>query len=184
MPFVTDLAILLGVLFFLVLIGSYNGIIGLENRVANAWAQIDVQLKKRADLIPNLVETVRGYMSHERETLEAVTNARNAAVAAPGVAEKVASENLLSGALRQLFAVAESYPDLKASANFLRLQEDLTGIENKLAYTRQAYNDAVLLYNNRVEMLPSSLVASLMGKKEKPYFEIEAADKAVPQVKF
>jgi len=178
------LFILIAIVLLLTIIGGYNGIVGLENRVANAWAQIEVQLKKRADLVPNLVETVKGYATHERQTLEAVVAARNASVASPTLEAKVENENVLSGALRQLFAIAEAYPDLKANQNFLRLQEDLTGIENKLAYTRQAYNDAVLLFNNRVEMFPSSLIASWMGKKEKLYFEVEPSAQEVPQVKF
>ena len=173
------------VLLILMIVGVYNAIIMLENRVQNAWGQIEVQLKKRHDLVPNLVETVKGYMTHERDTLERVIQARNASVHAGSVPEAVASENMLTGALRQLFALSEAYPDLKANQNFLQLQNDLTGIENKIAYTRQAYNDAVLQYNNKVETFPGVVVAGLMGKTEKAMFEIEdATQREVPRVSF
>ena len=138
------------VLLLLYVIATYNGLVRLRNRVENAWAQIDVQLKRRLDLIPNLVETVKGYAAHERQTLDAVIQARNAGVAAQGPQQEAQADNQITGALRQLFALSEAYPDLKANQNFLSLQEELTATEGRVAYARQFYNDSVLNYNNKI----------------------------------
>jgi LemA protein len=165
----------------------YNGLVRLRNQVRNAWAQIDVQLKRRHDLIPNLVETVRGYMKHERETLEAVTNARNLAQKAVGggVGAQSKAEGELSSALSRLLAVVENYPDLKANQNFLALQEELTSTENKISFSRQFYNDSVLKYNNKTQMFPSNAVASMTGFKASEFFEVEvAAEREAPKVSF
>jgi len=166
---------------------TYNGLVRLRNQVKNAWAQIDVQLKRRHDLIPNLVETVRGYMKHERETLEAVTKARNIAQQAigSGVGAQAKAEGELSGALSRLLAVAERYPDLKANQNFLALQEELTSTENKISFSRQFYNDSVLNYNNQTQMFPSNVVASITGFKQGEFFEVKAeAERQAPKVSF
>ena len=174
--------LLLLVLFFF---GLYNGLVRARNAVKNAWSQIDVQLKRRHDLIPNLVETVKGYMEHERETLEAVTQARTAAMSASGPAESGKAEGMLTGALKTLFAVSESYPDLKANQNFLALQEELTSTENKISFARQAYNDAVMTYNNKIEMVPSNIIASMFNFKPSEFFEIETpGDREAPKVSF
>ena len=166
--------------------GMYNGLVGSRNEVKNSWSQIDVQLKRRHDLIPNLVETVKGYMGHERGTLEAVTRARQQAVEVTGsVEDRAKAENALSQTLRSLFAVAEAYPDLKANQNFLALQEELTSTENKISFARQYYNDAVLRLNNRIQMFPSSVIAGMFNFQQEKFFEVEAAeDRQVPQVKF
>ena len=173
--------IVLAVIVFMVL---YNGLVRLRNRVDNAWSQIDVQLKRRHDLIPNLVETVKGYAAHERQTLEAVTQARNNAVQAQGPAAQGQAENVLTGALRQLFAVAEAYPDLKANQNFLNLQEELTSSEDRVAYARQFYNDSVLSYNTKRQSLPSSILAGMFNFSPREYFEGEEASREVPRVQF
>jgi LemA protein len=167
-------------------IGIYNALVRLRNRVKNAWAQIDVQLKRRYDLIPNLMETVKGYMKHERETLEAVTKARQIAIAASGgVADQAKAENMLTQTLRSLFAVVENYPDLKANQNFLALQEELTSTENKIGFARQFYNDEVLRLNNKVEMFPSNLVAGMFTFKQAESFELEdEAQREAPKVEF
>ncbi len=166
-------------------IGAYNGLVMLRNAVKNAWSQIDVQLKRRHDLIPNLMETVKGYMEHERATLEAVTKARNLAVGAHGVGEQGKAEGQLQQALSNFFVVAEQYPDLKANQNFLSLQEELTSTENKIGFSRQAYNDAVMQYNNKIEMVPSNIIAGLFSFKQAEFFEIEvASERNVPTVKF
>lgn len=178
--------ILLGVvaivaIFFVVL---YNRLVAARNRSENAWGQIDVQLQRRHDLIPNLVETVRGYAAHEQDTFERVIAARNRAVEAEGPREQAEAENFLTGALRQLFALAEAYPELKASTNFSQLQGSLEDTENKLAISRQIYNDTVLTYNNLVQTVPSNIVANLANFETKEYFDApEAADEA-PQVEF
>ncbi len=163
------------VLFVIFLIASYNRLVRLRNRVEAAWSQIDVQLKRRHDLIPNLVETVKGYAAHERETLEAVTKARQQAVAAQGVEEQAQAENMLTATLRQLFAVSEAYPDLKANQNFLALQEELTGTESRIAFSRQFYNEQVLAYDNALETFPSNLVGGAFNFEPKVYFEVEEA---------
>jgi len=162
----------------------YNNLVRLRNRVDNAWAQVEVQLKRRWDLIPNLVETVKGYAAHERETFERVIAARNAATTASGPAAAAQSDNLLTGALRQLFAVAEAYPDLKANQNFLQLQEELTGTEGRIAYARQYYNDSVQKFNTKTQTVPSSIIANMFGFKEKEYFEPEQEARATPHVQF
>ena len=173
--------------FLIAIIFIYNGLIRLRNQMQNAWSQIDVQLKRRHDLIPNLVETVKGYAAHERETLEAVTNARNQAQGAvgKGVGAQAKAEGLLEGALSRLLAVAEAYPDLKANQNFLALQEELTSTENKIAFSRQFYNDSVLTYNNKTQMFPSNVIANMFGFKDGEFFEVEiAAQREAPQVSF
>jgi len=175
------------VLLLIMLVTIYNGLVRLRNQVKNAWAQIDVQLKRRHDLIPNLVETVKGYAAHERETLESVTNARNLAQSAvgQGVGAQSKAEAGLSGALSKLLAVVENYPDLKANQNFLALQEELTSTENKISFSRQFYNDSVLGYNNKIQMFPSNMVAGMTGFKADEFFEVEApAEREVPKVSF
>jgi LemA protein len=167
------------------LISLFNSLVGLRNRVKNAWAQIDVQLKRRHDLIPNLVETVKGYVTHERETLESVTNARSRAVEASTVGDKSKAEADLSGALGRLMLVVENYPTLKANENFLALQEELTSTENKIAFARQSYNDAVLFFNNKIQMFPSNLIATMFNFVASEFFLVEdASEKAAPQVSF
>ena len=182
------IAILLVVLIVVILValffGYYNKIIRLENRIDNSWAQIDVQLKRRADLIPNLMETVKGYMTHEKEVLENVTKARSALMSAETPQENVDADNMLTGALKSLFAVAENYPDLKANQNFLNLQDELTNTENKISYARQHFNDSVLVYNNIVETIPGKWFAGMMNKKTRDMLQIPEADKKVPEVKF
>ena len=165
-------------------IAIYNRIIRLENNIDNSWAQIDVQLKRRADLIPNLVNTVKGYASHEKTVLENVTAARARLMDAGTPGEAVAADNMLTQALGKLFAVAEAYPDLKANQNFLQLQDELTHTENKVGFARQHYNDSVLSFNNVIETFPSSLIAGPMGKRERKMLETPAADREVPRVAF
>lgn len=173
------------VILILVVMGIFNSLVGLRNQVNNAWSQIDVQLKRRHDLIPNLVETAKGYMHHERETFEKITEARSQAMGAKSVTETARAESALTGALSKFMLVVENYPDLKANQNFLALQETLTSTENKIAFARQAYNDQVLFYNNKVQMMPSSIVAGMFNFTKRDYFEIEdAAEKAVPKVSF
>jgi len=164
---------------------TYNGLVQLRNAVKNAWSQIDVQLKRRYDLIPNLVETVKGYAGHEKETLERVIQARQAGIAASTVKDQAAAENMITGALRQLFALSEAYPNLKANENFLKLQEELASTENKIGFARQYYNDAVQTFNTRQEMFPANLVASMLGFQPAEFFEIEdAGQREAPKVKF
>ncbi|MCX6801478.1 MAG: LemA family protein [Candidatus Diapherotrites archaeon] len=177
-------AIIVVVILGFVVLG-YNSLVQQKNRVKNAWSQIDVQLKKRADLVPNLVETVKGYAKHEKTTFEMVTKARTAYLDAGTVAEKAKATNLLTGALKSLFAVAEAYPELKANKNFEMLQEELDGIESKIAYARQFYNDSVMNYSVTLESFPSNIIAGIFRfKAEKEYFEVEEAEKAVPKVSF
>ena len=178
------LVVIVVVVFWMM--GMYNGLVRSRNEVKNSWGQIDVQLKRRHDLIPNLVETVKGYMAHERGTLEAVTKARQQAVQVTGdVAERAKAENALSQTLRSLFAVAEAYPDLKANQNFLALQEELTSTENKISFARQYYNDAVLRLNNKIQMFPSNIMANMFNFQQEKFFEVEApAEREAPQVKF
>jgi LemA protein len=161
-------------------IGIYNGLITLRNRADNAWAQVDVQLRRRYDLIPNLVETVKGYAAHEKETFQKVTEARSQAINAGTVAEQGKAENMLSGALKSLFAVVESYPDLKANQNFLMLQEELAGTEGKISYARQFYNDTVMKFNTKQQVFPSNIIAGMFNFQEKEYFEIEEAEAKEP----
>ena len=172
------------VLLILVFILGYNGLVRLRNRVDNAWSQIDVQLKRRYDLIPNLVETVKGYASHERQVLENVTQARANAINAQGPAQQADAENMLSGALKSLFAVAEAYPDLKANQNFLSLQEELTSTEDRVAYARQFYNDSVLSYNNKLQTFPRNVIAGMFNFEKREYFEGEPEATGPVRVQF
>jgi LemA protein len=177
----------IAILIIIILVATYNGLVRLRNQVKNAWAQIDVQLKRRHDLIPNLVETAKGYMKHERETLESVTNARNLAQQAvgTGVGAQSKAEGELSSALSRLLVVVENYPDLKASQNFLALQEELTSTENKISFSRQYYNDSVLGYNNKTQMFPSNLLASTMGFKASEFFEVKITEeREAPKISF
>lgn len=181
--------IILGIVVILLIafVATYNSLVRLRNQVKNAWAQIDVQLKRRFDLIPNLVETVKGYMQHERQTLEAVTNARNMAQQAvsAGAGERAKVEGELGAALGRLIAVAERYPDLKASQNFLALQEELASTENKISFSRQYYNDTVLKLNNQIQMFPSNIIAGMTGFKTAELFETTAAEeRTAPKVSF
>jgi len=167
------------------LVMIYNGLVGLRNQVRNAWSQIDVQLKRRYDLIPNLVETVKGYAAHERETLERVIQARQRGIDASNVKEQQEAENMITGALRQLFALSEAYPNLKANENFLQLQEELASTENKIGFARQYYNDTVQRFNTRQEQFPANLVAGMMGFTPADFFEIEEpAAREAPKVQF
>ena len=181
------LVIIIVVLLLLVfgVIGIYNALVRLRNQVDNAWSQIDVQLKRRHDLIPNLVETAKGYMTHERETFEAITNARASAMGAKGVAGAAKAEGALGEALSKFMLVVENYPDLKANQNFLSLQEELTSTENKISFSRQNYNDQVLFFNNKIQMFPSNIIAGMFSFGKRDFFEIEdAAERQVPEVKF
>jgi len=175
------------VVLIVALIAIYNGLVSKRIRCREAWSQIDVQLKRRYDLIPNLVETVKGYAAHERETLEAVIKARQQAIDVPAgdVAKQAQAENFLTGALRQLFALSEAYPDLKANQNFSQLQEELTSTENRIAFARQHYNDSTAVYNTAREKFPSNIVANTFSFQRRDYFEVEEADqREAPQVKF
>ena len=178
--------IVLGVVALLVLYGivTYNRLVRNRNQIDNAWSQIDVQLRRRYDLIPNLVNTVKGYAAHEKSTFENVTAARAAGIAAKSVGEQAQAENMITQALRQLMAVVENYPELKANQNFLALQEELTGTEGRIAFARQFYNDQVLGFNNLVQQFPSSIVASMGGFKIREFFEIEEAAAGPVQVQF
>lgn len=187
--------VVLGIIIVLIIIGiaviagMYNTLVKLRNQVKNAWAQIDVQLKRRYDLIPNLVETVKGYRDFERETLEAVTKARNVAMqassAGAGAAERGRAEGELSGALARLMVVVEQYPDLKANQNFLALQEELTSTENKISFSRQYYNDSVMRYNNQTQVFPSNVIAGMFGFKAGEFFEVAVeAERQAPKVSF
>lgn len=184
MTFYIFLALIL--LLAIYLIGLYNALVRGRNAVKNAWSQIDVQLKRRHDLIPNLVESVKGYVTHERGTLEAVVKARQQAVSVTGgVVERAKAENTLTQTLRSLLAVAEAYPELKANQNFLSLQEELASTENKIGFSRQFYNDTAMQYKNRIEVFPSNIFANLFGFRPEPFFQLDAAaDREVPQVKF
>jgi LemA protein len=184
------LVVLLGLGGLVVIVGlwliiTYNGLVGLRNQVKNAWSQIDVQLKRRYDLIPNLVETVKGYAGHEKDTLERVIKARQAGIDASTVKDQAAAENMIVGALRQLFALSEAYPNLKANENFLALQEQLASTENKISFARQYYNDTVQSFNTRQQQFPATLVASMLGFQPADFFEIEDASvREAPKVKF
>jgi LemA protein len=170
------------VLIGLFVIVTYNRLVGIRNQVENAWKQIDVQLKRRHDLIPNLVEVVKDYMSYEQETLQQVIKARNTAIQAASPAEAIAAEGVLSGALGKLLAVVEAYPDLKANQNVSRLMEELSGTENKISFARQFYNDSVNSLNNSVQSFPSNFIAGMFGFKMGTYFEVPEAEKAAPKV--
>ncbi len=176
--------IILAVIVIFVFIGLYNRIIELENRIDNAASQIDVQLKKRADLVPNLVETVKGYAAHEKGILERVTELRTQLMKAKDIQTKTKVGNQLQEALKSIFAVAENYPNLKANENFLHLQQELSDIEDKIAYARQFFNDSVLAFNNLVEKFPGNIVAKMMNRTEKNYLEIPESDKEPVKVKF
>ena len=182
--FLIILLVVFGVLF-LTVIGIYNALVRLRNRCENGWAQVDVQLRRRYDLIPNLVETVKGYAKHERELFEKVTQARANAINATSVKEQGQAENMLTGTLKSLFAVAENYPDLKANENFMMLQEELAGTEGKIAYSRQFYNDTVMSFNTKQQVFPSNIIAGMFSFKEKDYLEIEEPEAKEPvKVKF
>ena len=180
--------VLLALLGVLVLVAgwaivTYNSLVTLRNQLENAWAQIDVQLKRRHDLIPNLVETVGDYMEYEEEVLTRVTDARSRAVSAEGPAEQAEAENMLTGALRQLFAVVENYPELKANENVMALQDELTGTENRIALSRQFYNDTVMRFNTKIQMFPTNLIAGLLGFGEREFFEVrDEAERAPVEV--
>ena len=168
----------------LFIISNYNSLVSLRNKVKDQWSQIDVQLKRRFDLIPNLVETVKGYAKHESETLEEVIKARNTFTTANTAEEEIKANGELSNAITKLFALAESYPDLKANTNFVQMQNDLKETEDKISYARQFYNDSVLMYKNKLEMFPSNLIAKMFNFKEEPFFEASDTEKENVQVKF
>ncbi len=172
------------VVLVLWLVLMYNSLVRVRNQVVNAWAQIDVQLKRRTDLIPNLIESVKGYMKHEKEVLMGVTKARTAMMAAETPTKKAEANNMLTGALKSLFAVSENYPDLKANQNFLQLQEELVGTENKVAYSRQHYNDMVMRYNTKIEVFPTNIFAGMFSFVKRESFEASAADKEPVKVSF
>ena len=178
--------IILGVVAILIIMvmTTYNSLIVLRNKKDNEWAQIDVQLKRRADLIPNLVETVKGYAKHEKSTLEEITQARNSLASAKTPEEEMKKNNELTNAIFKLFALAENYPDLKANQNFLSLQNDIKEAEDKISIARQFYNDTVLTYNNKVETVPTSIIAHLFGFKKATFFEVEESEKDTPKVSF
>ena len=177
------LLVVLAVIIFAV-IGMYNNLVTLRMRVKNAWAQIDTQLKRRFDLIPNLVETVKGYADHEEGTLEKVIAARNAYASATTVDEKAQANNQLTNTLKSIFALSESYPDLKANQNFMALQTELTGTEDKIAYSRQFYNDTVQMYNTAIMKFPANLIAGMFGFKEEAFFKIDESEKEAVKVQF
>lgn len=178
-------ALIVIVILVILVAGAYNGLVASRNRVKDQWSQIDVQLKKRADLIPNIVETVKGYAKHEKETLEDVVKARNALNTASTVEDEMKANNQITGALNKLFALSEAYPELKANENFMSLQKDLKDIEDKISYARQFYNDSVMTYNNKVQMFPTNIIANIFNFKESKFFEIEnAKDKETPKVSF
>ena len=187
MNFTLIIAIII-VVIIIALIGYiihlYNNLVGLRNRVKNSYSQIDVQLKRRNDLIPNLVETVKGYASHEKGVLEEVTKARTGVINATNIEETSVADNQLTGALKTLFAVAENYPDLKANSNFQQLQTELSETEDKISYARQFYNDVVLKYNNACQQFPSNILARRFGFSEEKYFEVPENETAIPEVKF
>lgn len=178
------IVIIIVVLFLLLFWGYHNKIIRMENRIDNSWAQIDVQLRRRAELIPNLIETVKGYMEHEKTVLENVTKARTALMNAKTPQKNIDADNMLTGALKTLFAVAENYPDLKANQNFLNLQDELTHTEDKIAYSRQHFNDSVLSFNNTIETFPGLWFAKRMNRKTREMLQIPEAARELPKVKF
>ena len=183
------MAILLVLIVLIVIVGLvfmllYNGLVGLRNKVEAAWAQIDVQLTRRSELIPNLVETVKGYAAHEKETLDAVVQARNMAQSATTPAEAAAADNVITGALKSVFALAEAYPDLKANTSFLALQEELTGTEDKIAYSRQFYNDTVKSYNTKIQTAPSNVIAGMFHFTAREYFEAAGEARGPVTVQF
>ena len=184
---IIPIVVVLGLLGLPILfvIGIYNALIKLRNQVKNAWSQIDVQLKRRHDLIPNLIETAKGYMQHERETFEEITKARSQAMGANSVGDSAKAEGMLGEALSKFMLVVENYPDLKANQNFLSLQEELTSTENKISFSRQSYNDQVLFFNNKIQMFPSNIIANMFNFTKRDFFEIEEpAEREVPKVSF
>ena len=181
-PLIVILVII--VVLVVAIIGLYNNLVKLRNMVDNAWAQIDVQLQRRLDLIPNLVETVKGYASHERGTLEEVTQARTAVMNAPTPEGKMQADGILTGALKNLFAVAEAYPDLKANVNFQQLQAELSNTEDKISYMRQSYNDTVMKFNTAIQTFPAVLFAGMMGFKQRDSFDATAGAEDAPKVQF
>ena len=181
------LAIVAAIILILIIyvVSTYNKLVGSRNKVKDQWAQVDVQLKKRVDLIPNLVETVKGYASHEKSTLDAVIKARNAFNSANSVEDEIKANNQITGALNKLFALSEAYPDLKANTNFLSLQSDLKDIEEKISFARQFYNDTVLAYNNLIEMFPSNIIAGMFHFKASEFFKVENnEEREAPKVSF
>jgi LemA protein len=184
MGIVLIILIVVVVLLGLYLVVQYNGLVALRNRIENAWAQIDVQLKRRYDLIPNLVETVKGYAAHEKGTLDAVIQARNMAMTATGPHDQANAENMITGALKSVFALSEAYPDLKANQNFAQLQEELTGTESRIAYARQFFNDVVNKYNTKIQSFPAVFIAKRFGFVEREYFEADDESRGPVQVQF
>ncbi len=178
--FLVFVVLFAALIFFIIAI--YNSLVKLRNRVKNAWSQIDVQLKRRYDLIPNLVEAVKDYMEYEQETLQRVIEARKTAIDVSGIAAQGAAENMLTGALRQLFALVENYPDLKANQNVMALQEELTSTENKISYSRQHFNDMVMTYNVKTEQFPANIIAGMFNFRHEDFFEIAEGDREVPKV--
>jgi LemA protein len=178
------IVVALVVLVGLYVVVAYNGLVRLRNRIENAWSQIDVQLQRRYDLIPNLVETVKGYAKHEQAVFEEVTRARTQAIGAQGVANQAQAENVVTDALKSLFAVAEAYPELKANENFLALQEELSGTESKIAYARQFYNDTVQSYNTKIQQIPTNIIAKQAGFTEREYFEADDTSRGPVRVEF
>lgn len=178
--------IIIGIIILLLVyvISVYNNLISLKNKVKDSWSQIDVLLKRRSDLIPNIVETVKGYASHEKETLEDIIKARNSFNSASTKEDEIKANNEISSALTKLFALSEAYPELKANENFMGLQKDLKETEDKISFSRQFYNDSVLKYKNKLEMFPSNVIATLFGFKSEEFFEVSENDKEVPKVSF
>jgi LemA protein len=188
MTWVVVAFLIVGLLIVVTAVGMYNGLVSRKIETENAWSQIDVQLKRRYDLIPNLVETVKGYAGHEKETLQKVVEARNMAMGARGVAEQAQAENVLSGTLKTLFAVTEAYPDLKANTNFLDLQEELKATENRIGFARQHYNDVASQYNSALQQFPANMIGNTFGFRPTEFFHLDTAEAAAvqkaPQVKF
>jgi len=184
MTTITWIILIVIAVIIIYLIAAYNRFVILKNRIANAWAQIDVQLKRRYDLIPNLIETVKGYAKHEKKVFTEVTAARTALMSASTLPEKAKANSQLSSTLKSLFAVAEDYPKLQANQNFMMLQEELSGTESKIAYARQAYNDSVLTYNNGTEVFPGSIIAGMFGFTQKEFFKTDEVEKEAIKVKF
>ena len=184
MDLILIIVLIVIILIIITIIHLYNKLVSLKNRVKNSYAQIDVQLKRRNDLIPNLVETVKGYAAHEKGVLEEVTKARSNVMNASNIKETSDANNQLTSALKTLFAVAENYPDLKANSNFQQLQDQLSDTEDKISYARQFYNDTVLMYNNACQQFPSNILAKMFGFKEEEFFEADVASREVPQVQF
>lgn len=178
--------VLIGVcaLIILYIIYAYNSLVRLNVRIDNAWSQIDVQLKRRYDLIPNLVNTVKGYMKHEKTVLENITKARAALISGKSIAEKAKADDIVSGALKSLFAVAENYPQLKANENFKMLQEELSGTESKVAYARQFYNDNVMVFNTKIKVFPTNILANMLNFREREFFRTEGKEREAVKVDF